>query len=45
MLDGNFMNIYVIVTEVNYGVIDYDDSACHGYYIINFSSSTYNLQE
>ena len=38
------MNMYLIITEVNYGAIDADDYACHNYYIIRFFSSTYNLQ-
>ena len=28
----------------NYGAIDADDSTCHGYYVIKFSSYPYNLQ-
>ena len=38
------MNIYLIINEVNYGDIDASDYACHSYYIITFSSSTYTLQ-
>ena len=38
------MNMYLIITEVNYGNIDADEYACHGYYIIIFSSSTCTLQ-
>ena len=30
--------------EGKYGAIDTDDSSCHGYYIIKFSSSPYTLQ-
>ena len=30
--------------EGKYGAIDTDDYSCHGYCIINFSSSPYNLQ-
>ena len=30
--------------EGKYGAIDEDDSSCHGYYIIKFSSSPYSLQ-
>ena len=40
ILDGNMMNIYLIVMEVKYGAIDTEDYSCHGYYIIKFSSST-----
>ena len=38
------MNMYLIIKEGKYGSIDADDSLCHGYYIIEFSSSTYTLQ-
>ena len=38
------MNMYLIIMEVTYGAIDTDDSSCHGYYIIKFSSSPYTLQ-
>ena len=34
ILDDNVTNTSLISTEVNYGAIDDDDSACHGYYII-----------
>ena len=44
ILDGNMMNMYLIIMEVKYGAIDTDDSSCHGYYIIKFSSSPYNLK-
>ena len=37
ILDGNFMNVSLIITEGNYGDIYADYSACHGYYIIIFS--------
>ena len=36
--------MYLIMMEGNYGAIDDNDSTCHGYYIIIFSSSPYNLQ-
>ena len=36
--------MYLIIMEGNYGVVDADDSSCHGYYIIKFSSSPYTLQ-
>ena len=39
------MNMYSIIIGVNYGDIDDDDSTCHGYYIIRFSSFPYTLQE
>ena len=38
------MNIYLIIVEGKYVAIDADDSTCHGYYIIRFSSSPYTLQ-
>ena len=31
--------------EVRYGANNTDDSSCHSFYIIKFSSSTYILQE
>ena len=37
------MNISLIIMEGNYVCIDSDDSTCHGYYIIRFSSSLYTL--
>ena len=39
------MKMYLIATEGKYGAIDSDDSSCHGYYIIKFSSYPYTLQE
>ena len=44
IIDGNVMNISLIVIEVNYGDIDADDYICHGCYIIRFSSTPYTLQ-
>ena len=44
IIDGNVMNMSLITIEVNYGAIGADYSPCHGYYIINFSSSPYNLK-
>ena len=38
------MKVYLIIMEGKYGAIDTDDSLCHGYYIIKFSLSPYNLQ-
>ena len=38
------MNMSLIIMEGNYVAVDADDSTCHGYYIIKFSSSTYTLQ-
>ena len=38
------MNMSLIIIEGNYGSINYDDSTCHGYYIIKFSSLVYTLQ-
>ena len=44
ILDGNVMNMSLIITEGNYGDIYSDYSTCHGNYIIKFSSSPYTLQ-
>ena len=44
ILDGNVMNIFLIIMEINYGAINYHGSTFHGYYIIRFSSSSYILQ-
>ena len=38
------MNITLIIFEGSYGAIDSDDSTCHGYYIIIFSSYPYKLK-
>ena len=38
------MNMSLIIMEGNYSDIDLDDSTCHGYFIIKFSSSPYILQ-
>ena len=38
------MNMYLIITEVNYGDIDADEYSFNGYYIIIFSSSMCTLQ-
>ena len=39
ILDGNAMNMSLIIIEVKDGAIDTADYLCHGYYIIQFSSS------
>ena len=44
IIEGNGMNMYLIIPNGNYGAIDADNSSCHGYYIIRFSSSLYTLQ-
>ena len=44
IVDGNVMNMSLIIMKVKYGTIDTDDSSCHGYYIIKFSLSLYTLQ-
>ena len=36
IIDGNVMNISLIIMEGNYGAIDADDSTRDGYYIIRF---------
>ena len=38
------MNMSLIITEEKYGAIDTENYSCHGYFIIKFSSSPYNLQ-
>ena len=38
------MKMGLLIMEGNYGAIDAGDFVCHGYFIINFSSSPYNLQ-
>ena len=45
ILDGNVMNMSLIITKGDYGSIDADDYSCHGYYIIRFSLSPYTIQE
>ena len=40
----NVMNISLIIMEGNYGAIYDDDYTLHGYYIIIFISSPYNLR-
>ena len=44
IIDGNMMSMSLIIMERKYGYIDTDDYSCHSYYIIKFSSSSYNLQ-
>ena len=44
IIDGNVINMSLIITEIRYVTIDADDYACHGYYVIIFSSSPYTLQ-
>ena len=44
ILDGNLMNMYLIIMEGNDSAIDDDDYTCHVYYIIIFYSYLYNLQ-
>ena len=41
---GNMMNMSLIIMEGKYSAIGADASSCYGYYIINFSSTTYTLQ-
>ena len=38
------MKMSLIRIEGNCGAIDADDSTCHGYYIIRFSSYPYTLK-
>ena len=44
IIDSNGMNMSLIIMEVKYGDIGYNDSSCHGYYIIKIPSSLYTLQ-
>ena len=44
ILDGNVVNMPLIIIGGKYGDIDADDSSCHSYYIIKSSSSPYTLQ-
>ena len=44
ILDGNAMNMSLIIMEGHYGAIDYDDYTCRGYYIIRFFSCPYTIQ-
>ena len=44
ILDGNVINMSLIIIEGKYGAIDTDNFLCHSYYIIKFSSSPYTLQ-
>ena len=44
ILDGNVVNMSLVITEGNYGDIEADDSTFHGYYIIRFYSSPYTHQ-
>ena len=45
ILDGNVMNIYLIIMEGKYVAINLDGYSYHGYYIINFYLSPCTLQE
>ena len=44
ILDGNVMNMYLIIMKDKYGAIYADDSLYHGYYIIKSSSYPNTLQ-
>ena len=44
ILDGNVMNMFLIISKDKYDAIDADDNSCQDYYIIIFSTSTYTLQ-
>ena len=45
ILDGNLINMSLIIIEGKYGTIYTDDSSCHGYYTIMFYSSPFTFQE
>ena len=38
-------NMILVVSEDNIGVIDAEEPSCHGYYIVEFSSTSYTLQK
>ena len=38
------MNMHLIIMEGKYGEIDTNNSSCHGYYIIKFSTKPYTLE-
>ena len=42
IIDGNVMNMSLIIIEGNYGAIDADDSTCYGYYYHIFFISIYH---
>ena len=44
ILDGNVMNMSLIIMEGKYCAIDADDYSCNGYCIIKISLSPYTLQ-
>ena len=44
IIDGNVMNMYLIIMEGKYGATDAHNFSCHGYYIIKISSYPYTLQ-
>ena len=39
------MKMSLIISKVNYGAIDADNTSFHVYYLIRFSSYSYTLQE
>ena len=45
IIDDNVTNMSLIISKLDFGATNADDTSCHGYYIIIFSSSSYNLQE
>ena len=44
IIDGDLMNMSLIITEGNYCAIDADGSKCNGYYIISVFPYPYTLQ-
>ena len=38
------MNMYLVIMKGTYGAINADDSSCHDYYILKFSSSPYTFK-
>ena len=44
ILDVNFTNMSLVITEEKFGAIDTDHTSFQDYYIIIFLSSSYTLQ-
>ena len=44
LIDGKLIIVSLIIVDGNYGYIYANDSTCHGYYIVRFSSYQYTLQ-
>ena len=44
ILDGSVTNMSLVVSKGDFGDIDAEDTQCHGYYIIKFTSTSHTLQ-